>query len=79
MRTHHLLDATGGAPTIALHLGQALRATDTGALLAAAVAVSAGTLDGMLASIHVGDVGTLVAYRAEAVGEAVGAAVGCPS
>lgn len=79
MRTHDVMDATGGAPTTpttaTLHLGQALRAADPGMLHVTGGSVSAGTLDGMLASIHVGDIGTLVAYRDDVVGEAVG----CPS
>lgn len=70
MRTHDVLDATGGNSTT-LHLGQALRTADVATLLATAVSVSAGTLDGILASIHVGDRGTLVAYRDDVAG--------CPS
>lgn len=70
MRTHDVLDTAGGSPTT-VHLGQALRAGDLATLLATAVSVSAGTLDGILASIHVGDRGTLVAYRDDVAG--------CPS
>lgn len=69
MRTHDVLDTTGGATLTTVHLGQALRATDPRTL--SATDVSAGTLDGFLASIQVGDLETLVAYRDDGVG--------CPS
>lgn len=67
MRIRDVLDRTGGAATT-LHLGRALRAADLGGLQAMALTVSTGTLDGMLASIQVGDTGTRVAYRDEVVG-----------
>jgi hypothetical protein len=68
VRTHDVLDTTGGTTSTTVHLGQALRATDRRTLSPAAV--STGTLDGFLASIQVGDLETLVAYRDD---------VGCPS
>lgn len=69
MRTHDVLDTTGGAPPTTVHLGHALRVADLRTL--SATAVSSGTLDGFLASIQVGDLETLVAYRDDVVG--------CPS
>lgn len=69
MRTHDVLDTIGGATPTTVHLGQALRVTDLRA--PSVTAVSTGTLDGFLASIQVGDLESLVAYRDDVVG--------CPS
>lgn len=70
MRTHDVLATTATAATVStmLHLGQALRPAQLGVLRAASEALAAGTLDGILASIHVGARGTRVAYRDEVGG-----------
>ncbi len=71
MNPHDLLGGTGATTT--LQLGRSLRATALDARLAAPATVSSETLDGVLASIQVGDLGVHVAYRDDLVGS------GCPS
>lgn len=71
MSLHDLLGGTGAATT--LQLGRSLRATALDAHLLTPATVSSETLDGVLASIQVGDLGVHVAYRDDVVG------LGCTS
>ncbi len=59
LRRHEHVPSAGGG----LHLAEALRAGDHRTDLAAALVLAPGTLDGVLACIHVSDGGARVDYR----------------